>query len=294
MLKTHQRYRYSPIVGRSDYSWPERRRLALYVALNVEHFSFGEGLGAELAPGGPQPDVLNYAWRDYGNRVGAWRLLDLFEELRLPVALLVNSSIYDYCPEVVAAFRKRGDEIVAHGVTNSERQGTLQQPDETALIAEVTRTILSHEGRTPSGWLSPWISQSSVTPDLLKEAGYRYMLDWCSDDQAMRFATRSGDFLAIPYSQEINDIPAIAVRRHTAAEFADMIVDQFREMLDQSRKQPLVLGIALHTYIVGQPFRLRHLRRALQQLVAPDSGVWITSPGKIASHIEALPSGVVS
>src|SRR5580693_3611327 len=121
----HGRYSYRPITDRPDYSWPNGRRLAVYVALNLEHFAFGEGLGAELAPGGPQPDVLNYAWRDYGNRVGVWRLLDLFADLRMPVTLLVNSAIYDYCPEVVAAFRQRGDEIVGHGRTNSERQGTL-------------------------------------------------------------------------------------------------------------------------------------------------------------------------
>src|SRR5437899_7513558 len=105
MLAGHGRYGYSPITARPDYSWPGDRRLAVYVALNLEHFAFGEGLGAELAPGGPQPDVLNYAWRDYGNRVGVWRLLDLFRELDLPVSLLVNAAIYDHCPEVVAAFR---------------------------------------------------------------------------------------------------------------------------------------------------------------------------------------------
>ncbi len=100
------RYPYSPIVARPDYHWPGDKRLAVYIALNLEQFAFGEGLGAELAPGGSQPDVLNYAWRDYGNRVGVWRLLDLFRDLKLPVALLVNSAIYDHCPEVVAAFRK--------------------------------------------------------------------------------------------------------------------------------------------------------------------------------------------
>ncbi|MEO0410127.1 MAG: polysaccharide deacetylase, partial [Cyanobacteria bacterium P01_A01_bin.135] len=92
-LPTHGRYRYSAITHRPDYHWPGARRLAVYIGLNLEHFAFGEGLGAELAPGGPQPDVLNYAWRDYGNRVGVWRLLTLFEQLGLPVALLVNSSL---------------------------------------------------------------------------------------------------------------------------------------------------------------------------------------------------------
>src|SRR5271155_5304084 len=105
-LPSHDRYDYLPISGRPVYDWPNGKRLAVYIGLNLEHFAFGEGLGAELAPGGPQPDVLNFAWRDYGNRIGAWRLLDLFTELKLPASVLVNSSLYDYCPELIQAFRQ--------------------------------------------------------------------------------------------------------------------------------------------------------------------------------------------
>src|SRR3569623_1085504 len=100
-LPTHGRYEYSPIHARPDYAWPDGRRLAVYIALNLELFAFGEGLGAELAPGGPQPDILNFAWRDYGNRGGVWRLLELFDNLEFPVSVLVNSWIYDYCPDVM-------------------------------------------------------------------------------------------------------------------------------------------------------------------------------------------------
>lgn len=296
-LPSHERYRYSAIAHRPDYSWPQDRRLAVYVALNLEHFAFGEGLGAELAPGGPQPDVLNYAWRDYGNRVGVWRLLELFHDLKLPIALLVNSTLYDYCPEVIQAFRERHDEVVAHGRTNAERQSTLAEDEEAALIRETTATVLRHEGKQPQGWLGPWIAQSRVTPDLLQEASYTYMLDWCCDDQPIWFNTRQGRLLAIPYPQEINDIPAIAVRRASASEFADMIVDQFEEMKRQSCLQPLVYGIALHAYIVGQPFRLRHLRRALQHIAkvaaAYSDRIWLTHPEAIAQHVYALPEGIV-
>ena len=131
-LRHHGRYGYSPLRGRPNYTWPEGKRLAVYFALNLEHFSFGEGLGAELAPGGPQPDVLNFAWRDYGNRVGGWYLLDVFDALKLPMAALLNSSMYDYAPALVAAHRARGDEIVGHGRSNAERQGTLDEAAEKA------------------------------------------------------------------------------------------------------------------------------------------------------------------
>jgi peptidoglycan/xylan/chitin deacetylase (PgdA/CDA1 family) len=282
MLPTHGRYDYVPITRRPEFTWPEGKRLALYIAVNLEHFAFGEGLGAALAPGGPQPDVLNFAWRDYGNRVGAWRLLEMLDELRLPSCAVTNAAIFDYCPELPAAFLARGDEIVAHGRTNSERQGNLDTDAEARLIAETTAAIARHTNMRPAGWLGPWISESRVTPDLLQEAGYGYLLDWCHDDQPIWFRTRRGKILSVPYPQEVNDIPAIVARQMTGPEFADMIVDQFEEMLHQSRHQSLVMGVALHPYIVGQPHRLRHLRRALTHIGAAGDAVWRTTPGKIA------------
>jgi len=288
-LAGHGRYDYSAITQRPVYDWPNGRRLAVYIGLNLEHFAFGEGLGAELAPGGPAPDVLNYAWRDWGNRVGVWRMLALFEELDVPVTLLLNSAIYDHCPEVVAPFRARGDEIAGHGRSNAERQSVLPEAEEAGLIAEATAAITRHEGQAPGGWLSPWIAESPVTPDLLAEAGYRYTLNWCHDDQPGWMRTRGGGrLMAVPYPQELNDIPAIVARKLEADAFADMIVDAFEEMRMQSQAQPLVMGIALHSYIMGQPHRLRHLRRALAHIASARDDIWLCRAGDIADHAAAV------
>ncbi|MCW6509747.1 polysaccharide deacetylase family protein [Lichenifustis flavocetrariae] len=287
------RYPFTPIAGRPGYEWPNGQRLAVYIGLNLETFAFGEGLGAELAPGGPQPDILNYAWRDYGNRVGVWRMLDLFDALDLPVSVLINSQIYKDCPAIATAFRKRGDEFLGHGRTNSERQGTMPEPAEAALIGEATAAIVQHEGRHPGGWLGPWISESPQTPDLLDEAGYEFVLDWCMDDQPVWMQTRRGRILSVPYPQELNDIPAIVGRKMNGDDFADMIVDQFDEMLEQSAAAPLVMGIALHPYIVGQPHRLRHLRRALAHICRFRGDVFLTRAGTIAAHVRSLPDGIV-
>jgi peptidoglycan/xylan/chitin deacetylase (PgdA/CDA1 family) len=292
-LPSHGRYDYSGISSRTNYDWPQGNGLAIYVAINVEHFAFGEGLGAELAPGGPQPDVLNYSWRDWGNRVGVWRLLDLLDSLALPSAVLVNSSIYEHCPSVMDAFRRRGDEVVAHGRSNAERQGVLDVEAERLLIAETTRKIEAAEGRRPAGWLGPWISESHVTPDLLAEAGYGYLLDWCMDDQPIWMRAGAQGILSVPYPQELNDIPAIVARKDSPAAFADSIVDGFDEMREQSMAQPLVMGIALHPYIVAHPHRLRPLRRALTHIAQFRDAVWITTPGAIARHVASLPAGVV-
>jgi hypothetical protein len=121
-----------------------------------------------------------------------------------------------------------------------------------------------------------------LTPDLLQEHGYRYLLDWCMDDQPVWFKTRKGRILSVPYPQELNDIPAFMARKISAQEFSDMIVDQFDEMLEQSESAPLVMGLALHPYIVGQPFRLRALRRALKHVLTQREKIWCTRPGEIA------------
>lgn len=294
MLPSHDRYDYHAWPDRPAYAWPGGARLAVYLGLNLEHFAFGEGLGAELVPAGPQPDVLNFAWRDYGNRVGAWRLLALLDELGLPATVLLNSAMYGYAPSLVAAHRARGDEIAGHGRTNSERQSVLPEAEERALIAESTAAILRHEGKAPLGWLSPWIAESRSTPDLLVEAGYGYTLNWCADDAPIWMRTRAGRLLAIPYPQEVNDIPAIVARKDGAAQFADMIVDDLEERLLQvADGKPQVMGIALHPYLVGQPYRLRQLRRALRQLTARRDIAWITTAGAIHDHVLSLPAGFV-
>lgn len=280
----HGRYEYLPIVGRAPFTWPEDKRLAVYIALNIESYDFGSGLIEELVPASPQPDVLNYSWCDYGNRVGVWRLLALFDELKIPITLLVNSKVYETAPQIIEPFRRRGDEIACHGRTNSERQNGLSEPAERELIQEATGAITAHEGRAPKGWLGPWISETLRTPELLKEAGYEYLLDWAHDDQPVWLRTEKGPLLSVPYPQELNDSSSGIGRFVSASDFADMIVDQFDEMLEQSRHQSLVMGVALHSHISGQPFRIRHLRRALQHIADRTHGQWLTHAGDIATE----------
>jgi len=291
-MPTHGRYPYSPIIERVPFEWPGGKRLAVYIGLNLEWFAFGEGLGAELAPGGPQPDVLNYAWRDYGNRVGVFRLAELFGQHALPISLLVNAQMIEQAPQALAVFPDA--EMVAHGRTNSERQGGLLEADERVLIKETTEVLERHFGRRPHGWLGPWISQSLHTPDLLQELGYTYLLDWCHDDQPVWMRTRAGRILSVPYPQELNDIPQIVARKREGSEFADMIVDAFEVMRAESEKRPLVMGIALHAYIVGWPHRFKHLARAIKHLISEaDEKVWFTTSGAIAAHAASLPPGTV-
>ena len=293
MLKSHNRYDYSPIVTRPDYSWPDDKRLAIHFSLNVEHYSFGEGLGNDYAAPHPQPNTRSYAWRDYGNRVGVWRLLELADTYDIPYALLLNTEMYSYCPELIAAFRSRGDEIVGHGRSNSERQADMSLDEERRCINEAAQAIERHEGRKPGGWLAPFISQTHNSLELLKEAGFRYMMDWPLDDQPVWFRTANGPILSIPYSHDLNDSLECVSRRTPSQLYCENLIDQFDEMLAESSRRPLVMSIVLHSFILGQPHRLRQFRRVIEHIVAHRDQVWLTRPGDICKHIESLPAGIV-
>ncbi|MFZ4832455.1 polysaccharide deacetylase family protein [Rouxiella sp. Mn2063] len=284
-LGHHQRYDYHGPQDLPDYRWPGGKRLAVYVAMNLEHFSFGCSEGAKLAPVANKLDVLNYSWRDYGNRVGGWHLADLFQRLGLPASVICNTSILDYCPQLLDHWMSGdGSELIAHGHTNSERQGELDVQAENEMIAMCQQRLSAYAGKPIDGWLSPWISESTETPDLLKQNGFSYNLNWAHDDRPMSFATRHGDLLSVPYPQEINDIPTIIPNGASAELFSQMILDQLAELLERSEEQTLVMGIALHPYIVGQPFRFHHLKKALATLAEQQDRFWLTTPGAIARH----------
>jgi len=292
-LPSHSRYAPSAITTRPTYRWPNGASLAVVICNNIEHFAYRTGLGNDSAQLNAPQSARNYAWRDYGNRVGLWNMLEMLDELDIPSAHNVNSAALDYMPEITAALLKRGDEFIGHGRSNAERQDMMWEEDERRLIIETRDVITRHAGTSPKGWLGPYLAQSTATLDLLREEGFTYMMDLPSDDQPYWLATRAGPILSVPYSIELNDSPAMVTRQHTGREFADMIVDQFDEMLEQSARRPLVCSIVLHTFVVGQPFRLRPLRAALRHIMGHRDRIWLCRPGELAAHVAGLPRGVV-
>lgn len=282
MSASHGRYPYRPVTEPVPYRWPRGEGLAVYIAVNLEVYDFDAAVFDELVTNTARPDVINYGWLDWGNRVGAWRLLEAMSEAGVPATALVNSRLYAAAPGLVEAWRAAGAEIAAHGRTNGETQAGLDEAAERALIAEATAVIAAQEGRPPAGWLGPWIAETMVTPDLLAEAGYRYLLDWCADDRPFPMETRAGPILAVPYPQEANDANAIAVRRMAAADFRDLCLDQIEEMLRQARSGPLVCAIALHPHVSGQAHRLPHLRAVFRRLAELGDRIWLTTAGEIA------------
>ncbi|MGB8040901.1 MAG: polysaccharide deacetylase family protein [Pseudolabrys sp.] len=293
-LPSHTRYDHLNIYQRKDYDWPGGKRLAFYIACNVEHFAFLAGLGADPAHR-PDQNTRNYAWRDYGNRIGQWRLFEILDELKLPASILLNSSVcYEY-PDITQKIKERGDDVICHGRTTGELHTPLWEHDEKRIIEECTDIIEKHIGVRPTGWMGPAALESKVTPDLLKECGYTHLLDWPFDDQPIWMRTRSGPILSVPYPSEMNDFGTLLNRDHTGTQFADMIVNQFEEMLKQSEKTPLVCSISLHGFVVGQPFRVRPLRQAIEHIAnhKHKDRVWYTTARDIANYCFSLPDGII-
>ncbi len=287
-LPGHGRYAHSAIPDRPSYEWPNGTRLALLLCNNIEFFAYRAGLGSDSTGIAAMQNQRSDAWRDYGNRVGLWNMLDMLDELELPCAHNVNGAVLDACPEIAPALKARGDEFIGHGRSNSERQDGMWEEDERRLIAESRDAIIRHAAPRRRAGSAP-ISRNPRRRSTAEGGRLRLVMEWPADAQPFWMATRAGPILSVPYSVELNDSPALVVRQHSGRQFAEMIVDQFDEMLEQSRKRPLVCSVVLHPFIVGQPFRLRALRGALRHILSHRDRLWVTRPGELARYVATLP-----
>jgi hypothetical protein len=284
-LPSHGRFDYSAITDRPQFTWPGGARLAVYVAVNCEHFPYDDGSpGLGYTPDMKQPNTYNWGWREYGNRVGGFRIAETLQRSGIRPTLLVNTEMYEHAPELLDAFRELDADIVAHGRTNAVQPNQQDEDDERRSIEDIRRVIEQHEGTAPRGWMSPGANPSRVTEDLLAENGFGYTLDWPIDDQPVWLSTRGGPLLSVPYPHEVNDLPVFVHHHATAETFEQTIVDSFDELKENSEEQAVVLAISVHTFLTGQPYRLRRFRAALEHMTSHSDGVWFTTAGDIADH----------
>jgi allantoinase len=262
--------------------WPGGRKVAVWVALNMECFvpgQVGPSLQPHLAHG---EDIANYGWREYGNRAGFWRLLDALSELTVPVTAAVNAEMCDRHPDIVRAIVGADWAIVAHGLENSTPHYGLTPDAERDRIVRTVTMLSDATGRQPIGWLTPGFAVTKATHQLLHEAGLRYTADRCDADVPYWLESPSGRLLAVPYSLETNDISMLLCMRYTAEQFADAVVAHVTQLC--AEPSGTVVGIGLHTYLVGQPGRLASLRACLQSLAAmPD--VWLCTGDEICMYV---------
>lgn len=279
-------FAYSPITDRPPLSWPGGARVAVHVALNIEHFVPGVP-STSIWPGteGLVPDALNHGWRDYGARVGIWRTAAILDRHGVRASALLNALVAEHNPQIVEAGRRRGWAWLAHGRTNSELHTGFDADRERAVLAGVVDTIEAATGTRPRGWMGPGLTETAHTPRLLAELGLDYVLDWTNDDQPYPLTVPG--MLSVPYTVELNDLLLFA-RGITGPQFVGMVRDQYEQLrADAADGSGRVLALALHPFVVGQAFRARHLDAALAWLVAqPDA--WITTTDGIADHYRAV------
>jgi peptidoglycan/xylan/chitin deacetylase (PgdA/CDA1 family) len=278
----NQLYSYSPIVDRPKIEWPEGKRLAFWIGLNIEHYEVDKP-STSLFPGtaGLVPDPLNYGWRDYGPRVGIWRMMEALDELGLRASVMLNSDVCAAYPQIIEAGVKRGWAWLAHGKNNSIFEAGMSPDEERAYLSDVVGTIEAATGTRPKGWLGPALTETLHTPEILGELGLTYVCDWCCDDQPFPLNVRSGPMLSMPYSIEVNDIPLFVGKSLSGEDFYRIVVDQFDTLYAEAESSGRVMSLGLHPFVVGLPFRHPYLKRALEYIMSHD-GVWATTSDDIA------------
>ncbi|WP_437952637.1 polysaccharide deacetylase family protein [Sorangium sp. So ce296] len=290
----HDRFPYSAISDRPPLRWPNGARVAVWVIPNIEHFLFDRPSASIIAAtAGLVPDVLNYSWRDYGVRVGVWRMMDVMEKHGVKGTAALNADVCRYYPRIIEGGNALGWEWMAHGTNNSTLINGQSEEEERQLIGSVIETVRQSTGQRPRGWLSPGLTESHRTLDLLAAAGIEYVANWVNDEQPYPMRVKSGSVLSLPYSVEINDYTAFLEQGQSGETFGRMICDQFDVLYEDGARSGRVMAICLHPFLSGHPHRSKYLARALAHITSRRE-VWVTTGGEIADwyNTMALPRAV--
>lgn len=277
-LMENTRYDYSPIIKRKHLKWPNDARVALWVMPNIECFHIDKPL-----PGGHShlPDVREYSLRDYGLRVGIFRLMDILDKHDIRASAALNADICRRYPAIVEEGKTRNWEWLGHGVTNNLRLSNYPAEEERKVIRHVKETIAAATGEPPKGWLSPGLVETFDTPDHLAAEGFEYLCDWGSDDQPVPLRVRSGRLISLPVLPGISDVGIFQGSHHTAEEYVRLVCDQFETLHEEGAKGGRVMALPLHPFVIGLPSRIKYLDRVLQYICSCE-GVWRATTGEIA------------
>jgi allantoinase len=273
---------YVPINDRPTLKWPNGARLAVWIIPNIEFFPLTRGI-----PSSPYdsratvPSVRAWAQRDYGNRVGIWRIMDVMSKRGIRASPTLNSDICDHHPQIVKAAVELGWEILGHNETNSLWLNQMEPEEEGPSIARTLAKIAALSGRKPVGWLGAGLAETWNTLDYLADEGCLYVADWVSDDQPFFMDIGGGKRLvSIPYSYEINDSPFLYTRNGTIDQFVAAVKRQFDTLYAEGADSGRVMAICLHPYLIGVPHRIAGLAEALDYIAARD-GVWFATGEEI-------------
>lgn len=283
MLSEPFNYDYAPYLNRPKIVWPDDKRLAFWVAPNIEFYEYAPPASAARSVWHrPEPDILNYSMRDYGNRVGFDRMADVMARHGVRGSVSLNVALCDHFPEIIERCCELDWELFSHGVYNTRYLYGMTEDQQREIIRDSRDTIKRISGQSLDGWLSPAISNEATTQDLLAEEGLLYTLDLFHDDQPMPVNTRSGKrFVSIPYMMDVNDVPVLNFRNISPQDYLQLIKDHFDQLYEEGAESGTVMCLPLHPYLIGQPHRLWLLDEALKYITSHD-GVWLATGREIA------------
>jgi len=292
------KYPYIPIINRGKLSWPDDKKLAVIFTFNLEtwdlvkdtdkpYYAGGPSILPDLLPGNI-PDFPNYMWREYGQRVGVWRLFSLFDDMGVKPGCTVNAKTCLKRTEMVQAALNRDCELIPHNYEQGELlTNYFDDPiKEEELILKTLQVFKEVTGKTPEGWLSSSLRGTMNTAEILVKHGLKYYCDAMNDDQPYIIETNAGDIISIPYSNEINDFTLLTRRGHTTDEFRDILLEEFLVLHQESQSTAKIMNIGLHPHVSGRAYRIRALREFIEEVLKHNDIWWPTRSEIVDSYLE--------
>jgi peptidoglycan/xylan/chitin deacetylase (PgdA/CDA1 family) len=293
MIAPEDRLVHAPLPFRPKLTWPGGARLAVWVCPNIEHYEFLPALKSprDPWPRTPHPDILSYSLKDYGNRAGFWRMMEVLDAHGIRASVSFSMSVGEMFPEVLEAMLARDWDVFSHGLFNTRYHWGLTEEQERAEIAASVEAWRRMTGRRLRGWFSPAGSNTLATPDLVAEAGIDYLCDLYHDDQPTPVRVRQGRLVSLPYQMDLNDAVMLATAGDAGEVFRRTAFDMFETLYAEGEAQPRVMCLALHPYIMGRSHRIRYLDEVLSH-IRRHEGVWFATGAEmcdwyLAHHFEA-------
>ena len=276
----NSRYDYLTIIKRKELKLPNGARIALCVYPNIEYFHIDKPIPGGL--GSHWPDTQSYSQRDYGSRIGVFRLMDVLDKHGIRASVLLNAEVCERQPIIIDEGKKRNWEWLGHAMTNNLRMIDYPLEEERNIIRQVKEIITSAVGTAPKGWLGPAGAETVNTLDHLAAEGFEYVCDWRCDDQPIPMRVRSGRMIAMPYNQGTSDRTLLTILCYTPEQFVRTVCDQFDTLYEEGAKSGRVMGLGMHPFIIGLPYRIKYLDKALEYICSHE-GVWRATASEIAN-----------
>ncbi len=278
-------YDYWPYVDRPKIVWPDGKKVAFWVAPNIEFYELDPPDNPSRKPWPrPYPDIVPYSYRDHGNRVGHWRLMEAMDDYGVRGSISLSVAMCQHHPEIIRACVDREWEFFSHGIYNTRYSYNMSEAQERHIIEDAINTVKDATGQRVRGYLAPALSNTERTMDLIAEYEFYYTCDLFQDDQPQPLKVKTGRLISVPYSLEVNDHLAYNVYGNAPGQYTDLLKRQFDQLLEEGEESGTVMCIPLHAYLVGRSHRIGPFRDALKYITGHRQDVWLTTGIEIAEY----------